>query len=327
MLKFFRSSQFSAAVVVVLIGIGLWIRPILSDFSSPFLFDTVAMPFYSYVLQLLPSNAIVTSIITFLLVFFTGFYLIRINNHFVLNKQRSYMLPLVAILLSSAFFPLQRINPAVFAAVLLALSLFNIFDIYQKKDALDNIFRAGFALGISYLFYSPMLIFFPILFLGLLLLRSINIREWIVAIVGLLLPVLLYLFTMFFMGTPIPDVLELFELNLRVHTHSSIALNPIIYFLACIGVPLIWSLLFLAFNLSAQKNSVRKYQTLNFWLFVFVFIAFVAIPNASYELIYIAAIPLSFLITNLFMNVKVNFISKLLFILLFASAIIGQFFY
>lgn len=325
MLKFFRSSQISAAVVVILIGIGLWLKSILQIDNRPFLFDTVNMPFYSYALQLLPNNAIVSRLITFLLVLFAGFYLLRINNHFVLNKQRSYMLPLVLILISSAFYPLQRLNPAVFASFFLVLSIYNIFAIYQKKDALDNIFRASISLGIAYLFYSPMLMVFLILFLGLLLLRSINIREWIVALVGLLLPVLLYLFAMFFIGTSIHEVFELFKLNLCVHSLSTMPTTIPLAFLVCVGIPFIWSLLYLASNMGAQKNSVRKYQTLNFWLLVFVVIAFVAIPNASYELIYLAAIPLSFIFTNLFMNVNVNFISRILFLLLLVGAIIGQF--
>lgn len=324
MIKLFRSSRFSSIVVIVLIALLAWFWPLWEGVKYTFLFDTVSMPFYSFVAQLLSGYDLLSHLLTLLLIFSISVYLLRINEKFIIIRQRSYMPILFLMLVTSAMFPLQRLNPAVFAAFFIVLALDHIFACYQKKDALDNIFRAGISIGIATFFYAPVLVIAPILFISIILLRSADFREWIVATLGLFLPFLFYIFALFLLDKPISAIFSQFAINMHTNSYMAIDFAIPIIFVVCIGLPLVSSLVYLVPSMAQQKISVRKFQIINLWLLLLSVAAFIAIPSSYYEVIYIAAIPASFLLTNFFINVRINIFTRILFWLTIICLVLTQ---
>lgn len=78
------------------------------------------------------------------------------------------------------------LNPIQFANLFTLLALRRLLTIYRVTSPTAMLFDAGLFLGIGILFF-PLLVFaLPILWLGLMQLRSFNLREWLVPVVGVL---------------------------------------------------------------------------------------------------------------------------------------------
>jgi hypothetical protein len=327
LLSFFKKSQLSVVILVVIISVAIWLKTFLNGLSYPFIFDTINMPLYAILVKYINQSIILSNIITFSLVMAIAFYLLHLNSKFIIVKQRTYLPALFYLLISTAFIPIQRINPAIFATFFILLALDHIFAIYQKGNPLDNLFRAGISLGIASLFYAPAIPFYLIIFMGLLLLRSFSLREWFVAMLGIALPWGFLMLTYFWLNIDFSQTFELVKSNLMTDTESSVdELIPII-FTSAIGLPTIVSLFYLIPSMANQKISVRKYHTLFFWIIFIGAVSFALIPTASYEMAYILAIPLSFQLTNYFANARKGFWTELLFTLIIIAALAIQLYF
>lgn len=322
MLKLFRTSRLLAIVSIIIIALGLWAWSFCRGCTATFGFQKVSMPLYEFVTEWITQYDLVGRITTLVLVFLIGIYLLRINEKFILVRQRSYMPLLFMVLISGAMLPILNINPGVFAAFFVVITLDHIFASYEK-NALDHIFRASLALGLATFFYAPIIVIIPTIFLGIILLRSPDFKVWIVATIGLTLPFLIYIYILFLIDIPIYEAFDLFTQNIVNQTHTTISpLNGII-FTALIAPAIVVSLIYLFTHLSTQKIGVHQFHIINVWLLLLAITTFLIIPSASYEMIYIAAVPTSFLLTNFFTGARVNFFTRLLFTLSMASGIIG----
>ncbi|HSA04181.1 MAG TPA: DUF6427 family protein [Tenuifilaceae bacterium] len=327
LLSFFKKSQLSVVILVVIISAAIWLKTFMNGLSYPFIFDTINMPLYAILVKYINHSIILSNIITFSLVMAIAFYLLHLNSKFIIIKQRTYLPALFYLLISTAFIPIQRINPAIFATFFILLALDHIFAIYQKGNPLDNLFRAGISLGIASLFYAPAIPFYLIIFMGLLLLRAFSLREWFVAMLGIALPWGFLMLTYFWLNIDISQTFELVKSNLITDTESSIdELIPII-FTSAIGLPTIVALFYLIPSMANQKISVRKYHTLFFWILFIGAASFALIPTASYEMAYILAIPLSFQLTNYFANARKGFWAEVLFTLIIIAALAIQLYF
>ena len=324
LLSFFRRSQLSVVILVIIMSVAIWLKTFLNGMSYPFIFDTINMPLYTILVKYVNQSIFLSNIISFALIMAIGFYLLHLNSKFIIVKQRTYLPSLFYFLISSAFIPIQRINPAIFAAFFVLLALDHIFAIYQNSNPLDNLFRAGISLGIASLFYAPAIPLYLIVFMGLLLLRAFALREWFVALLGIALPWGFLMLVYYWLNIDIAEIFKLVKSNLITDTESSIdELIPII-FTSAIGLPTLVSLFYLIPSMASQKISVRKYHTLFFWLLFIGAVCFALIPTASYEIAYILSIPLSFQLTNYFANARRGFWTELLFTLIIFAAIAIQ---
>lgn len=326
LLKFFRKSHLIVVITILAILVAIWLRTFIKGLTYPFIFDSISMPLYSLAVKLISPATFYSRVITVLLVVTITFYLLHINSKFIIIKQRTYLPILVFIVVSSAFIPVQRINPAIFASLFIIIALNHIFTSYQKENPLDNLFRAGLMLGIASLFYAPAGVMYSILFIGLSMLRPFNAREWIVSILGITVPWGFLIFTYYWLDIDISALVNMVKNNLITGTTSSIAESIPIVFTILIGIPTLVALLYLIPSMSAQKISVRKYQNILLWLLLLCAFSFVVIPTCSYEIAYIGAIPLSYQLTSYFSSAKGKFWPEVLFILLFVAVLVIQIF-
>jgi len=63
-----------------------------------------------------------------------------------------------------------------------------LLEVFRQKTALDPYFRAGFWFGLSALLFPPYVLLLPTLMVSVLFTRGVNLREYIVPIVGFLFP-------------------------------------------------------------------------------------------------------------------------------------------
>ncbi|BDX37756.1 hypothetical protein CYCD_11110 [Tenuifilaceae bacterium CYCD] len=324
LLSFFRKSQILAIFAIVIVLAAIWIKTFFNGITYPFIFDSINMPLYSIVAKYLKPELLYTKLTVVAFILSIAFYLLHLNGKYIIIKQRTYIPALLFIIISSAFTPIQRVNPAVFAGLFITIALDHIFAIYQKHSPLDNLFRAGISLGIASLFYAPAITIYLLLFVSLSILRSFNAKEWFVSILGIILPWGVLLLINLWLQIGFSETVGMVSHNLITPTQSSIdELIPIV-FTSAIGLPTLVAIIYMIPSMANQKISVRKFQNIFFWLLLLSVSSFVIFSTCSYEIAYIAAIPLSFQLGNYFTTAKGKFWPEVLFMLIFIAALAVQ---
>jgi hypothetical protein len=74
-----------------------------------------------------------------------------------------------------------------------------------------------------------------------------------------------------------------------------------------------------------RKVSSRKYYLVFLFIFIFSIVSFLFVPATSQEMLVISIIPVTFLISNLFVSIQSGFWGEFLFVLLLIIVVLVQF--
>ncbi len=186
MIRFFRSPQPAALIVVPVIVLILWGQRFTDLPLAP---AEAGGPLWGLLVSMLGG---LPGFLRFLLAVGTLslsaiYFNLMVNRHEVLYKN-SYLPSLFYALLASAsvellqFHPLHLVNP-----VLLRV-LDKTFELYKSERPVRGLFDGGFLSGLCGLLYPPAGLLVLLILLGILLLRPFNFRELLIHLVGLVLP-------------------------------------------------------------------------------------------------------------------------------------------
>jgi len=321
-LRFFRSTSAPIILLIPFLGLLLWLHAFMSPSTTEFFFDKTQMPLYKFFTDLFNIQSFPSIFITFSLVVIQGFLLVRLNTRFIFINNRSYFPALFFIMITSAIPDLQKINPVIFSGFFLLLALEKIFESYGDNRLAYDYFVAAFYLSIGSLFY-PFLIFFMLtIWICLIVFRPFNWREWLFTFIGYALPIF-FIFCFYYLVHDQPfrlvsDVKAIFSYKFVSPEYSL----PVIVFLCFILFLIVLSSQYLLRTYQSKKIFPRKAFTVFLWLFINTALVFLLISKASIELIFLGAIPVSFLLAHYFAFVKSvfwgNVFISVLFILLLA---------
>jgi hypothetical protein len=181
-------------------------------------------------------------------------------------------------------------------------------------------------IALASLFYFPAIFFFFIIWIALILLRSFNLREWFVPVLGVLFPYL-FVFAYYFMADQhsVHDLLMRIESSL-FHPTTITHYNLSYYiFYGFLGVLVIISSFSLLGKLSGRKIYIRKFFEIFWWIFLFTLLLFFFDEGVYMEMIYFAAIPLTFLLSDYFNSTRSRVFGNI-FLFVFAG-LIGLIYY
>jgi hypothetical protein len=324
LLRFFRTNGAQIIVIIPIIGIILWLGPLLNISKIQLFSDQIRLPLYDSLFGYFQSIEFVQKIFAFVLVLAIAFLLVRLNTRFIIINNRTYLPALIYILIVSGIPDIQKLNPALITTFLVLLIVEQILDSYRFENLFYGFFTAAFFLGIGCLIY-PFFIFYLItLWAGIILLRKFNWREWAFSIIGFLIP-FLFAFSYFYILEDKPA--QVFEQYMPFfqQSYDFQGYSPQIYvFLGILAFVMLIASQFLLQAYSARKILSRRAYSLLLWLFLNSLALFFLVDQASVEIIYIAAIPLSFLLSNYWVFVKATFWGNLFLILLLFSAFFNQ---
>lgn len=327
LLKFFKRPLPRVLVVIMLIGVLLWLKGIVNTSTALVDYGEYPMPLFRLVSFLVGDNFLVSKLVSFLLVATIGLYLIQVNTRHMLLRQRTYLPALFYILLASAFLPLQTINPAVFAALLMVGAIDYLFLANSSNHHLDNLFKAGFLVSLATLFYLPSAIMLIVLFFSIVILNHNGIRPWLSTIFGFVTPWFFVVFYSYFFYDDIDGVLR--DVLLAVNALKvSFFFSGIVYrvFYGFLAILLLVGGLYLLISLPTQKILIRKHNTILVWIMVWFGLVAVFPLFRSSEIQYLIAIPISFLFSNFFSMVKSRFWGEALFLTLLVLVVVAQVF-
>lgn len=210
-------------------------------------------------------------------------------------------------------------------SLLLSLSFFQIalyilLKTLRKKYALLDIYNVGFLLSIASFFRVEILLFYPFLLIALLILRSVNLREWTILLIGSLTPLFIGISVFYFMSSSfdiIPDTLDLLKIKQKItgiNLISIIALSIIALITFLISIRLF-------FEYRSKEANIQDYLRIFFMLFIFSVLYFLTVQSARFISMNLAIIAFSIPISIFFKRIKRKLLRELLFDIFLISLI------
>jgi hypothetical protein len=327
-LKQFKRAGPTTIFLIIVILFFLWTGPILRVRNSFTLyFDLEPMPLYGIVSSLIGTHPVPGIIVSISLVALMAFLMVNLNTALFFINERTFLPALFYILMSGMFPQYQLMNPAVMASVFLMLAIKRIMDSYRVQGVAYNFFDAGLLIGTGSLFYANLIWFSAIMIIGISILRTWNPREIFLSVIGLITPYLISSAVYYVAGY---NPLELFDTlsdNL-FGRRADFAFIPIIMVaILYTGLLSISAISHLFMMIGTKKIQSRKTFLLLTWVFLISVVIWFLIPSVSVEIMWIAAIPLSYFLSHYFVFMKRKVLADVLFGLFFMLIVVMQLWY
>lgn len=307
LLRLLRSTGAQIILLIPILAILLWLPAFAHPAEGIFLFDSYPMPSYKLISEIVHIGSFLGTTIALLLVIAQAFLLVRLNTRFNLINNRTYMPAIIFILLTASIPDLQRLNPVIFSGFFLLLGIELMFNGYQSGKVAYEFFTASFFISLGATFYPYLLFFLFIVWASLVILRPFNWREWVFSIMGFLLP-WFFVFSYYYLIHNDPahiltDLTKVFNIDYDFPQYSLL----LYIFGGFAGLLILISSQLMIKEFTSKKILPRKAFLIFLWLFINCLGVYLLVDQASVELLFLAAIPLSFLFSHYFTFVKSNF--------------------
>jgi len=324
-LRFLKTNQAFHFITIPLIVMALWFRAYLKPESFPFFEGENQMILFRPLNQIISSSVLASNLLAIGLALALTFLVLRLNTAYAFIRVRTFLPSNIFILIISGLISLHSLHPVYLATVFLLLAINRIFGAYEQPKVNSNAFDAGFLIGLGSLFYFNLVFYFPIVWVGFVLIRKTpEWRNFILPLIGIAIP-WLYAFCYYFVTDSVPELGRTISQNVLTDTvFFEGNLNFQAYLALLIFLTLMGSL-FLIMQLDEKKVSSRKYFQIFFLIFVISLALLLFVPAASQEILVIMAIPLTFLFSNYLIFMRRQFWGNLFVYLLIAMVIYMQF--
>ena len=229
-------------------------------------------------------------------------------------KKSSLVLAPVFLLLCTPF--LSKPD-AWIVSFLLIFYLNTIFACFQKDKPFSLAFNANFLLSTIALFYTEVILLFPLILVAFLTYNNLTWRSFLIAIIGLTLPMLLYWIYTFLFDFPFNYSLPDYKLpTLDLPTFSEFAYAKLAWYIV---VATIIILSFLELFYWMYKKSIRSRKSFFIILAYLLLLVFVNFDNSYF----LTLTPISVIVANFFVYSKRTKLTEILFFIF----VIASFYY
>jgi hypothetical protein len=186
LIRIFRSGYVIKIFMFLIISLLLWLPAFLSP--PPAVETSTYGIAYDFLISLISFSDTINVLIAFLLLLGQA---IIFNAVLVANPlfSRSVFLPALIYVILMSYDPAKlTIHPALIANFFLVFSLKNLYNTYEKKEALRESFNASFWVATASLFYLPALSMMLLVWSAFLIFRINTWREWLISFIGMATP-------------------------------------------------------------------------------------------------------------------------------------------
>lgn len=304
LLKKLKSNQPYHFILIPLIAIGLWIRSFAHPQAYPFFAGEDSMILYKPIAYLLGDNLLPNNIVALLFTVLLSFLILKLNVQYTFIRVRSFLPPILFVLITSAIPELHAMHPVYPASLFLVLTIDRIFNAYDKEIIHSNAFDAGIFLAIGSLFYLNLIFFFPLLWIGLIILKpKVNWREFVLSTIGFALP-LLAAYAYYLMAGKQDELTYTLQVNFTSHQTFLREGLPVQIYIGYLFLLTLLGSFFILSQYDDKRISSRKIFKVFFWIFLISIVLIGANRTISEEIVLLLAIPLTYLISNYFIFMK-----------------------
>ncbi len=327
-LNFFKRNLPNRMLAIFILLCAMWASVSVNIQSSLVAAEQANMPLFALLSNITGTGGIASVIFSFITVIIILGIIIYFNTKDFFINQRTFLPALFYVLLNSAIPSNQGLNPVLPAVIFLMIAIIRIMDSYKQQGIANNYFDAGILIGTGSLFYADLLWFSLLLFLGIFLLRTVTLKEIVISLTGLVTPYLILLSIYFLNGQDITIFYEtlktdlLSETVIRYDTLSPASVIALIYF----GIMMLISIIDLMSKIDMKKNRTRNTFYLFFWVLIISILLFFVLKTVSFEIMWIATVPLSFFLGHYFIYTKRKVLPEILVYGMIVAALTVQLF-
>ena len=132
-----------------------------------------------------------SALVAAMLVYLQALMVNRLADEFRLMNDRNWLPGLFYILVATALPEFLFVSAPLVAATFVPIALRRIFKAYKITQAAALVFDAAFWMSVAGLFYPPALILLVAAFIGVMVMRSFNLREQLIFLTGAIVPLFL----------------------------------------------------------------------------------------------------------------------------------------
>lgn len=324
-LRFLKTNQAYHFLLIPVIVLGLWFRSYIHPEHFAFFSGENQMFLYRPINQLFGQSALAANLLATALVIILSFLVLRLNTTYAFIRIRTFLPSNIFVLTVSGLLSLHTLHPVYFGLLFLMLSVDRIFQAYEKQQFHSNAFESGMFIGVGSLFYFNLIFFFPIIWVGFLLMKKRSEwRSFVLPIMGILVP-WLFAWSYYFLTGQMAFFYNTISLNILADNHFLRGNIPLQFYLGFLTIITLLGSIFLLNQYDEKKISTRKYFQIFFLIFIIAFILLLSVPSVSQEILVIMALPLTYLISNFLIFMKRQFWSNFMMYLFIALVIYLQF--
>lgn len=315
---------FLIIILLPVVWIGAFLNPAVDTLSYH---NADYMPLYGLLARYTSNTQYPGIIISLLMVALMAFLLVNFSTRDFFINERTFLPAVIYILWGGLFPEFQRMNPALPASIFMIIAYRRIMDGYRKQGVAYNFFDAGILISLGSLFYANLIWFGLLLIIGIALLRTGNVLEIGISILGLVTPYFIAFGIYYIIGTDPREFLSVINENLfsrpPVYELGRLTILALIFTgaITFVGTVHLISLL--------NTKKIRSRQTffLLIWGFLMSVGVFIVVPASSGEMIWIIGIPSSYFLTHYFIFLRKKLVSEILFSLFFVLVLCIQIWY
>ena len=325
LLRQFKGTGPGTIFLIIVTLLAIWASAFIKLQSSFSLyFDLDPMPLYGILSNLIGTHPLPGIIFALSSVSLMAFLIVNLNTSSFFINERTFLPALIYILLSGLFPQYQLLNPAIFAAMFLMLAVRRIMESYRIPGIAYNLFDAGILIGIGSLFYANLIWFGLLLIIGIAILRTANIKEIAISVIGLVTPYAMTFGIYYVLGRDIKNLMSVLEYNLFDKPTSYVFTPLTVVAVAFAGLSTLVSIVFLLTKMNAKKIKSRKTFSILIWVLLISLAVYFILPSVSVEIVWIAGIPVSYFLTHYFVYIKKRLFPELILYVLFIFILIIQ---
>ena len=327
-LRFFKGTVPSVIFMIAIIFIAVWL-PLF--FSNSIVQNNVSynnpMPLFGALEHLLGSKIWISNIAAVAICAALAFLITSLNTTHLFIEERTFVPALIFILFTALLPQYQALNPALPASLFLIFSIKRMLESYRKQGVAYNFFDAGILIGTGSLFYANLIWFGALIFIGIAIFRSINVKEIAVSILGLIIPYTIMFGLYYLLDYGLNELFLLIYDNLFSEVASFSFSKLTIVALIFISAISFTSFVHILMLQKAKKIKSRKTLWFLTWMFFITIGVYFFSPSASCEIFWILGISLSYFIANYLIFSKKKILSEVFFSLFFLIILLIQVIY
>jgi hypothetical protein len=228
------------------------------------------------------------------------------------------------VTVSGLFTPFLTLSPPLICNFLVIWMLFKLLAFYKSADVKAHAYDLGMIVALGSIFYLPFIYFFLVIWVGLLVFRPFDWRDWVAAVMGYA-TIFFFLAVFYYLTDHIHDFLKIWNpLGTRFPARFNINYNNYLLLIPVILI-LVLSFFRLRGNFFKSYILVRKTFQLLFFAFVVAAAAFYVKPDFRLNHFLLCAVPAAIFFSYYFLYAGKRWFYETLYFLLFIGIIYFQF--
>lgn len=314
-LRLFNSKNVYSAILIPIIAFLFWMEPLKAPASLAVYPGEGMMPLYTFFGKFYTGSSIWPVLTGFILILLNSLILSMLSYEFQFLQHRTFLPGILYVSIVSSFPSLQTFHPVYPATLFVLISVYYIFSTYHRRNEISSTFNASFFLSIGALFYLPVLMLLPLIWISIFVLqKNDNWRLLVIPLIGISLPWLILWSFLFVSGSDQAFISSIFQgmksvNNQFIFNIGFLVITAFIFLLSAFGS------ITLINSVNIRKMSTRKYFIILYWMLGFSIPSAFLLPSTGLGVIALSTIPVSFLISHFFMAGKRGFWREFLFLL------------